>query len=245
MAADDVDVLHFGAREGGADLDLDALGGRFTDQHVVLTTHVGNDRFVELVAADAHGFRIDDAVERDHRDFRGATADVDDHRAARLADRDAGAERGGDRFFDHPDLARTGVFDRLADRAAFDLGRAVWHADHDARHRTGHAAFLHLADEVLQHLLGDGVVGNDAVTQRAHRADVGRCATEHLLGFDADRLDLLGATRIHADRDHRRFIQDDAFVANVDEGIGRAQIDGQVIDKQTAYGVEHRGGPEV
>src|SRR3546814_13357548 len=37
MAADDVDFLHFGAREGGADLDLDALGGRFTDQHVVLT----------------------------------------------------------------------------------------------------------------------------------------------------------------------------------------------------------------
>src|SRR3546814_18596223 len=125
MAADDVDFLHFGAREGGADLDLDALGGRFTDQHVVLTTHVGNDRFVELVAADAHGFRIDDAVERDHRDFRGATADVDDHRAARLADRAAGAARGRDRFFDHPDLARTAVFASLAARPAFDPGPAV------------------------------------------------------------------------------------------------------------------------
>src|SRR3546814_18864255 len=140
MVAGDVGFLHFGAREGGADLDLDALGGRFTDQHVVLTTHVGNDRFVELVAADAHGFRIDDAVERDHRDFRGATADVDDHRAARLADRDAGAARGGDRLFDNPYLARTGVFARLADSPAFDLGAPGWPHDPDAPPPTGHPA---------------------------------------------------------------------------------------------------------
>src|SRR3546814_13363760 len=82
--------------------------------------------------------------------------------------------------------------------------------------------------------LGDGVVGNDAVTQRAHRADVGRCATEHLLGFDADRLDLLGATRIHADRDHRRFIQDDAFVATVDEGERKGVVSGKRVSVRLA-----------
>jgi hypothetical protein len=146
-------------------------------------------------------------------------------------------------FLDHPDLARAGIFHRLADRAALDLGRAVGHADDDARHRSHHPSLLHLADEVLQHLLGDGVVGDDAVAQRTYGSDVGRRTAEHLLGLDTDGLDLLGPARVHADRDDRGFVEDDTFVAHVDECVGGAQIDGQIVDKQTADGVEHRFWP--
>src|SRR5918911_3359845 len=45
-------LAHFRAREGGADLLLDELGGRFANQHAVVAADVINDRLVELVAAD-------------------------------------------------------------------------------------------------------------------------------------------------------------------------------------------------
>ena len=79
-------LLH---RVGGADLELDLLGGLLADQQLVLALGVVDDRLVELVAADADRLRDDDPAERDHGDLAGAAADVDDHRAGRLADRQA------------------------------------------------------------------------------------------------------------------------------------------------------------
>src|SRR5581483_10380023 len=244
VSPDDVDLLHFVARERRADLDLDALGGGFADEHVVLTADVRDDRLVELVAADAHRLGVDDAAERDDRDFGRTAADVEDHRAARLGDRDAGAHRGGDRLFDHVDLARAGVLDRLADGASLDLGRAVGDADDHAGHRLQHAALLHLADEVLQHLLGDGEVGDDAVTQRADAGDVVRRAAEHALGVEPHRFDFLGAADVVADGDHRRLVEHDAFITNEDQGVGGAEVNGQVVDEQTTDRIEHSWAAE-
>ena len=49
---------------------------------------------------------------------------------------------------------------------------------------------MHPADEVLDHLLGDLEVGDDAVAQGADRLDVAGRAPDHLLGFLADGEDL-------------------------------------------------------
>ena len=117
-------LAHLLAGIGGADLDLDALGGGLTDQDAVVAAHVVHDGFVEAVAADARRVRVHDAVQREHRDFGRAAADVEHHRAARLVHRQAGADRGGHRLADDRDVARAGAFGRLADRAALDLGRA-------------------------------------------------------------------------------------------------------------------------
>ena len=62
------------------------------------------------------------------------------HRAARFVDRDAGADRRRHRFLDQVDLARAGLFGRLLDRAALDLGRAARHADQHARARAQDSA---------------------------------------------------------------------------------------------------------
>ena len=71
---------------GGADLELDLLGGLLADQELVLLLDVVDDRLVHLVAADAEALRDDDAAERDHRDLGRAAADVDDHVPGRLGD---------------------------------------------------------------------------------------------------------------------------------------------------------------
>ncbi len=240
VAALDRHLAHLLPRVGGADLELDALGGRLADQDAVVAAHVVRDRLVEAVAADADRLRVDDAVQRDHRDLGGAAADVEHHRAARLVDRHAGADRGGHRFLDQVHAACAGAFGRLLDRAALDLGRTERHADQHARRGAEPAVAVHLADEVLEHLLGVGEVGDDAVLHRPDRGDVPRRAAEHVLGLHADRDDdLAAAARFVLDGDHRRLVEDDALAADVDERVRRAEVDGDVAGEVAAEVLEH------
>ena len=71
------------------------------------------------------------------------------------------------------------------------------------------AAVVHLADEMLDHLLRDLEIGDHAVAQRADGGDVARRAAEHLLGLLADREHLLLAAHV-GDGDHARLGQHDA-----------------------------------
>ena len=50
---------------------------------------------------------------------------------------------------------------------------------------------MHHADELLEHLLGDGEVGDHAIFHRADRLNVAGHLAKHLLGFLADGLNVL------------------------------------------------------
>ena len=125
VAALDFHFLHFRAGKRGADRLLDQLGGRLADQHAVVAADVVDDGLVELVAADAHAAGVHHAAQRDHADFGGAAADVDDHRAGRFGNRQVRADRGGHRLLDQVHLRRARAERRLADRAPLDLRRAA------------------------------------------------------------------------------------------------------------------------
>ncbi len=43
-----------------------------------------------------------------------------------------------------------------------------------------------------------------------------------------------------ADGDHRRLVQHDALAADVNQGVGRAQVDGKIVGEQAAQLLEHR-----
>jgi hypothetical protein len=99
---------------------------------------------------------------------------------------------------------------------------------------------MHLLDEVLQHLLGDREVRYHAVLQRADGRDVARRAAEHVLGLGADGLDLLAAARgFLAYGDHGRLVEHDALAAHVDQRIGRAKVDRQVVGEIAPEFLEH------
>ena len=112
------------------------------------------------------------------------------------------------------------------DGAALDRGRARGHADDDQRAGEA-AAVVHLADEVLDHLLGDFEVGDDAVAQRADGLDVAGRAAQHHLGLVADGQHLLLALFL-GDGDHRRLVEDDAAALDIDQRIGGPQVDRHV-----------------
>jgi hypothetical protein len=218
-----------------------SLCGGFADQRAVVAAHVVDDGFVEAIATDADRLRINDAVQRNDRDFGGTAADVQDHGAARLMHRNTGADGRCHGLLDEEDVAGACALGRFLDRAAFHLGGAAGHADQHARARAEHARAVHLLDEVLQHRFGHGEVGDDAVLHRAHRGDIARGTTQHALGVGTDGGNSARAARatILADRDDRRFIEDDSLAAHINERVGRAEIDGNVVRKETAELLKH------
>ena len=102
---------------------------------------------------------------------------------------------------------------------------------------------MHLADEILEHFAGDGEIGDDAVLHGAYGLDRTRRTPEHAFGLDAHRQHtaVVARSEVLAYRHHRRFVQDDALAAYIDEGIGCAEIDGKIAREVTAQALEHSG----
>ena len=74
-----------------------------------------------------------------------------------------------------------------------------------------------LADKVLQHFLGVGEVGDDAVFHRPLGGNVFRRTTQHFLGVGADRLDRLGSAgaAILANGNNRRLVEYNSLTARI------------------------------
>ena len=171
-----------------ADRDLDRLRGPGADRELVHGTDVVGDGVIHLVAPDPDRAGDHDPPEGDHRHLAGPPADVDDHPADRLLDRQPGADGRGDRLLDQMHPPGAGGQRGLLHGPLLDLGDARGSADDQAR--MGHAPVEHLADEVAQHLLGDLEIGDHAVAQRARGRDRGRGAPDHPLGLGADGVHL-------------------------------------------------------
>ena len=101
-------------------------------------------------------------AERDHRDLGGAAADIDDHVAGRLGDRQPGADRRRHRLLDQVDFARAA--DSADSRTArFSTSVMPNGTQMMMRGRTSVRAVVHLLDEVAQHRLGDFKISDNAV----------------------------------------------------------------------------------
>ena len=92
---------------------------------------------------------------------------------------------------------------------------------------------MHLLDELLEHLLGDGEVGDHAVLHRADGGDVARRLAPSICfptcrppGWFSWR-----SGRLRCGSPRRRFVEDDALAAHVDQGVGGAEVDGEIVGK--------------
>ncbi len=91
-----------------------------------------------------------------------------------------------------------------------------------------HLAVVRLLDEIVEHLLGDFEVGDDAIFHGLDSHDVAGRAAQHLFGLFADGLDL---ARVLVDGDDRGLIHHDALAPCVDQRVGRPQVDGKIAGK--------------
>src|SRR5690606_2262831 len=190
----DFQFLDLGTRESGPNFLLDEFGRGFANEHTVVATDVIDDGLVELVATDSYGALVNHAAQGNDGDFRRATADIDHHRTAGVRYGKPCANCRSHGLFNEVHLARTGTQCRLTDGAALNLRGTAGNANDDARAGCEHAARVDHANELLEHLLGHGEVGNDAVFHGADRFNIARHPAQHLLGLAPDCLnDLLAA----------------------------------------------------
>ena len=169
---------------GRTNADLDLLGGGFTDHEAVGLFEVIGDALGDFITGNPDRFALHGRAEAQDGDIGGATADVDNHAADGLGNRQASTDRGGHGFIDQVDLF--GADDAgFTDRPALHIGDAARDADHHPR--SGGLAGIAAAHEGLDHELGGGVISNDAIAQGTNRlnrfrgfADHAFCAFSHL-----------------------------------------------------------------
>ena len=82
-----------------------------------------------------------------------------------------------------------------------------------------HLAVVRLLDKVVQHLLGDFEVGNDAVLHRLDGHDVAGGAPQHLFGFLAHGFYFAG---VLVDGHNRGLVDNNALAGRVDQCVGGA-----------------------
>ena len=101
---------------------------------------------------------------------------------------------------------------------------------------------MHLVNEILQHFLGHGEVGDHAILHGSNGRDVARRSAQHgfsLGTYGSDRF--LAPDLIFPNRHHRRFIENDAFPLTIDQGIGCSKVDGKVGRIETPKLLEKHG----
>src|SRR5215203_2555894 len=211
-------------RRGRTELPLDLLRRPLADQQVAGLLQIIDDRVRHRVTGDPQRASVDRPRHRDYGDIGRSAADVDDHVAGWIGDRQTSADCRGHRFVDEMHLTRLRAKPAVFDRSAFDRGDFRWHANKEARPDHGPPA-VSLADEMREHLFGGFEVGDDAVLHGSHRLDVRRRPSEHLVGFLPNGLDFpLGGV----EGNDRRFIDDDPAAAREHAGVGGAEIDGDI-----------------
>src|SRR5258705_224361 len=124
-------------------------------------------------------------------------------------------------------------------RALLGLGHTGWDRDDHARSREEERTLVHLADEVVEHLLGDVEVADDAVLQRTDGDDARGGSSDHSLGLGTNREDL---TRALILGDDRRLGDHDAAPAHMHERVRRAEIDADVAGEHAEETIEQRWG---
>src|SRR5581483_4660394 len=135
------------------------------------------------------------------------------------------------------------VLGRLAHRALFHFGDAEGHADDDARPHQG-AAIMNFLNEVAEHRFGDLEIRDHAVLQRPDRDDAARGAAEHAFGLRAHGQNFFAPALVSLlHRDHRRLVADDALILDVDQSVGRAEINGKVVGKDADEATPHQKTP--
>ena len=122
VAAFDLNLHYLGAGECGANLFFDAFSGGFANQGAVVAADITDDRLIKTIAADADRVGVDDAVQRNNSDLRGAAANIQHHGTACFINGQAGANGSGHWLVNQIDLTRTRATGRLFDSASLNLG---------------------------------------------------------------------------------------------------------------------------
>ena len=150
--------------------------------------------------------------------------DVDHHVADGLVDGEPGADGRGHRLLDQVRSRGAGSVGRLLHRPTLDDGDGRRHADERPRGRLRRDTPQRWSsNRIIRSVMSKSVIA--PCRKRPDGHDVARGAADHLPGVLAHGEDLVGPG---VEGDHRGLVEDDALAPRVDEGVGGAEVDGEI-----------------
>ena len=167
----------------------------------------------------------DGAAQGDDRNVRGTAADVDNHIAAGTGNVDASSNGSRDGLLDDVDFPGACTVSGILNGPLLDFGDTRRHADRNPGLPIGLLSHG-LLDEVLDHLLGHGIVGDNALAKGTDSDDISRSPAQHQTGFLTYCLDLVA---VPVKSDNRGFLQDNAPSLDIDEDAGGTQVDSYIV----------------
>ena len=193
VTSSDFHVVRLRSLISGTDFDLDILCGAFTDQKVMLLSHVADNRFVKIIACDLDGCAHHGSSQRNYRNIGRTAADIHDHVAARSGNIDTSSDCSRNRFFNNRDLSCACLIGCILNSFLLYLSYAAGYADCDSGAAESLSAECFL-DEVFHHLLCYGIVRNNALTKRTDCYDIAGRTSQHQARVLSNCLDLVGIT---------------------------------------------------
>ena len=192
--------------------------------HVKRQAHILQQFFIKRIARHIYAGCPHLTAQADHRNVGGAAADVHDHAALRLQNVHVRPQCGGNGLIDQIYLAGTGRHNRFHHGVALNAGNGGRNTN---RHpRLYQAAVIRFVDKAANQLLGQCMVGNHAILQRANGRDIIRGTPYHRQGLIAHCQHLVLA-RIH--RHHAGFAQNHALASHRHDDGGGAKVNTNVI----------------
>ena len=91
---------------------------------------------------------------------------------------------------------------------------------------------MNFADEMFDHFLSGVEIGNHALAHGPDRLDRAGRAAEHQLGVFTDRQNGFSAVS-HMISNHRGLVEDDPLALDIDQRVGRAEVDCHVAGKKS------------
>ena len=215
-----------GGLDGRSNFYFDALGRGFTNQQAACAAHVTDDVFIHNIAPNPNGSGIHQSPQGCDGHLCGAPANVHHHASFGLGDRNAGTQSGCHGFLNQINRPRTGTFGGFLNGAAFNFCGAGGDTNHHAWVGK-HFAIMHFLNKVFDHFLGDMKIRNHAVAQGTYRRNVGGGFSQHLFGIGPDGQNNFFIFYV-GNGNHRRFIQHDPAPLNINQRVGRSQVNGHI-----------------
>ena len=215
--------VEFVIRECGTDSNLDVLSSALTHHQVVHLLEVHPNGIADFIASHAHRLAQHSAAKAEHSHFGCTATDVNNHGADGFRNGQASTDCSSYGLIDQMHFPSTGQT-RLAHGTTLHTSDTTGYAHYQSGSHDA-AAFIALLDEGFEHLLGSIEISDDTITQRTHRLDVSRGAAEHQLGLITHGQ---GRTPLEVKSHHRGLLQHDAAAGDIDQRVGRSEINTNV-----------------
>ena len=91
---------------------------------------------------------------------------------------------------------------------------------------------------MAQHGLSHFEIGNHTVTHGADGNDIPRGTAQHVLGFHPHCQHAVFGAVVRTNGNHGRLAENNTLTFDINQRIGRTQVDGQIAGKDTQNGID-------